>query len=217
MADNTKQARWIVLLYTGIAGLFRQDEAVFVGADLNWYPVEGEPSIVNAPDVMVAFGRLPGDRPSYKQWEEGGVAPQVVFEVLSPGNDVFEMADKLQFYDDHGVEEYYLYDPETNELAVYVRGRAALRLTRPSHGFVSPRLKVRFDLSGEEMAVVGPDGRRFLTPHEIADERRLLDETRKRAERLAELSRKLLAGNASEEEKQELARLAAPADPPAGQ
>jgi Uma2 family endonuclease len=110
LADNTKQARWIILLDTALAGLFRRDKDVFVAADLNWYPVEGEP-IVNAPDVLVAFGRPKGDRPSYKQWEEDGVAPQVVFEILSPGNDVFEMARKLQFYDDYGVEEYYLYDP----------------------------------------------------------------------------------------------------------
>jgi Uma2 family endonuclease len=203
MADNTRQGRWIVLLYTGVAGLFRPDEDVLVAPNVNWYPVEGEEKIVNAPDVLVAFGRPQGDRTSYKQWEEGGVAPQVVFEVLSPGNTVPEMAEKLQFYDDHGVEEYYVYDPELNDLLVYVRGRMTLRLVRPSHGFVSPRLKIRFDLSGDEMVVFGPDGRRFLTPHEIAD-------VRSRAERLAELGRKLRAGQASEEELREFDRLTAP-------
>jgi hypothetical protein len=180
-----------------------------VAADVNWYPVEGEPSIVNAPDVLVAFGRPVGDRSSYVQHEEDNVAPQVVFEILSPSNDLFEMAEKLQFYDDHGVEEYYVYDPEKNHLAVYGRGRAALRLLRPSHGFVSPRLKIRFDLSGREMTVFGPDGRRFLTPQEIASERDRLKDVQARAERLAELSVKLLAGQASEEEKQEITRLAA--------
>ena len=43
MADNTRQGRWIVQLYTGIAGLFRPDEEVFVAANVNWYPVEGKP------------------------------------------------------------------------------------------------------------------------------------------------------------------------------
>src|SRR5262249_49212298 len=150
--------------------------------NINWYPVEGEPTIVNAPDVLVAFGRPKGDRGSYKQWEEGGIAPQVVFEVLSPGNDVFEMADKLAFYDEHGVEEYYLYDPEKNQLAVYTRGAMALRRIQPAHGFVSPRLGVRFDLSGPEMTVHGPDGRRFLTPEEIEavhqEQQQQLDEAR---------------------------------------
>jgi Uma2 family endonuclease len=217
MADNTKQARWIVLLYTGLAGLFRQDSDVFVAADLNWYPVEGEPSIVNAPDVLVAFGRPKGDRPSYKQWQEGGVAPQVVFEILSPGNDFMEMIDKFSFYDDHGAEEYYVYDPERDQLVVFVRGRETLRRVVPVQGFVSPRMKIRFDLSGEEMVVYRPDGRRFLTPEELdetrqqAEEaRQQADDARRRADRLAELSLKLLAGTATDEEKQELARLAAP-------
>ena len=36
--------------------------------------------------AMVVFGRPKGYRGSYRQWEEGGIAPQVVFEILSPGN-----------------------------------------------------------------------------------------------------------------------------------
>lgn len=44
-----------------------------------------------APDVMVIFDRPKGDREAYLQWREGGIAPQVVFEVLSPGNTRREM------------------------------------------------------------------------------------------------------------------------------
>ncbi len=57
-----------------------------VAGNLLWYPVEGKPTIRGAPDVLLAFGRPKRLRGSYKQWEEGGIAPQVVFEVLSPGN-----------------------------------------------------------------------------------------------------------------------------------
>lgn len=39
IADNTKQLRWIVTIYTGLAGMFRDDPNVFVAADLLWYPV----------------------------------------------------------------------------------------------------------------------------------------------------------------------------------
>jgi hypothetical protein len=46
---------------------------------------------------MVAFGHPKGYRGSYKQWEENNVAPQAVFEVLSPGNSPAEMALKVQF------------------------------------------------------------------------------------------------------------------------
>jgi Uma2 family endonuclease len=41
---------------------------------------------------MVVFGRPKGDRGSYKQWEENNIIPQVVFEILCPGNRSQEMA-----------------------------------------------------------------------------------------------------------------------------
>ena len=58
----------------------------FVAGDLLWYAQQGDPTERLAPDAMVVFGRPKGDRGSYKQWEEDGIAPQVVWEVLSPGN-----------------------------------------------------------------------------------------------------------------------------------
>src|SRR5437870_2372149 len=85
MADNTKQARWIMVLFGNIEALLLEVLA-FVAADLMWYAKQGFPEESAAPDVFVAFGRPKGERRSYKQWEEGDVAPQVVFEVLSPGN-----------------------------------------------------------------------------------------------------------------------------------
>ena len=42
MSDNTKQARWIVLFYTNLKGMFADRDDVFVAADLLWYPVEGK-------------------------------------------------------------------------------------------------------------------------------------------------------------------------------
>ncbi|CDN15267.1 protein of unknown function DUF820 [Richelia intracellularis] len=60
-------------------------------------------------DVMVVFGRLKGDRGSYLQWQEDSIPPQVIFEILSPGNTQREMIEKYDFYRPYGVEEYYLY------------------------------------------------------------------------------------------------------------
>src|SRR5437667_8569029 len=78
MADNTKQYEWIVTIKENLDGLLPN---AFVAADLFWYPVQGNKNIVQAPDVLVAMGRPKGHRSSYKQWEEGGVAPQIVFEI----------------------------------------------------------------------------------------------------------------------------------------
>ncbi|HKI34029.1 MAG TPA: Uma2 family endonuclease [Gemmataceae bacterium] len=186
MADNTKQARWIVILFDNLLALLAEVADVFIAADIFWYPVEGEPEIRVAPDVLVAFGRPRGDRGSYKQWEEGGVAPQVVFEILSPGNDPIEMADKLDFYDCHGVEEYYVYDPDRNRLAVYVRRGEVLRRVQPADGFVSPRLRIRFQLTKPEMTVSRPDDRPFLMFDQLEAERVRTEEARRQAVERAE-------------------------------
>jgi Uma2 family endonuclease len=91
MADNTLQYEWIVTIKGGLDAIFLDDSNVFVAGDLLWYPVQGEPEIRTAPDATVAIGRPKGYRGSYKQWEGGNLAPQVVFEVLSPGNRPREM------------------------------------------------------------------------------------------------------------------------------
>ena len=86
LAENTDQLLWIVKLFSGFFGWYRNDPNVFVASDLLWYPVEGERDIRTAPDVMIAFGRPKGRRSSYRQWREAGVAPQVVIEIRSPSN-----------------------------------------------------------------------------------------------------------------------------------
>jgi Uma2 family endonuclease len=221
MADNTKQARWIVVLFGNLCALFRSRADVFVATNLLWYPVEGHPEICGAPDVLVVFGRPKGDRGSYKQWEEESVPLTVVFEVLSPGNDYQEMINKHLFYEEHGVEEYYVFNPDTNHLGVYLRRGEQLLRQREVESFSSPRLGIRFDCTGPELVVYGPDGRRFLTFEEI-EEARMQAETRAtnaetRAEqllRLATLSRLARLGQAGAEELRELERLEGQLFPP---
>ena len=195
MADNTLQFRWIVTLQGNLDILFEDNPAVFVAGDLLWYPVQGRRDICAAPDTLVAFGRHKGYRGSYKQWQEGGIAPQVVFEVLSPNNRPDEMALKFQFYDTHGVEEYYLYDPDNVILSGWQRTGQSLQPIAVMHNWVSPRLKIRFDMSGPELVIYHPNGQKFLTFLE-------LDARRKEAEQRAERER-LQRENAEKQAKDE--------------
>jgi Uma2 family endonuclease len=186
MADNTKQFRWIVVLQQNLEWLFADNPKVFVAGDLLWYPLEGDNKTRTAPDVMVVLGRPKGDRGSYRQWEEENIAPQVVFEILSPGNRRAEMSRKLLFYDRFGVQEYYLYDPDKNELSGWIRREGFLDVIESMADWVSPQLQIKFDLSAEELEIFRPDGRRFLTYVEIAqraeEERQRAEEERQRAE-----------------------------------
>ena len=163
MSDNTKQFRWIVTIEGGLELLYAGDPNVFVAGDLLWYPVEGNPKIRAAPDAMVVFGRPKGDRGSYRQWMEDSIAPQVVFEVLSPGNRPDEMLDKLAFYERYGVEEYYVYDPDNGELEGWLRSHGRLQRVESMSGWISPRLRVRFELAVEDLVLFRPNGQRFLS------------------------------------------------------
>jgi Uma2 family endonuclease len=167
LAENTLQFEWIVTIKEGLDALFADRADVFVAGDLLWYAVEGDPKIRCAPDAMVAFGRPKGYRGSYMQWMEDNTPPQVVFEVLSPGNRSTEMLEKFRFYERYGVEEYYLYDPDNVVLSGWLRRGATLEAIPETNGWTSPRLQVRFNVTEEDLEIFGFDGRRFLTYLEL--------------------------------------------------
>ncbi|NBC46713.1 MAG: Uma2 family endonuclease [Gammaproteobacteria bacterium] len=208
MADNTEQYQWLVKIKENLEILFADEPDVFVAGDLLWYPVpDRRETGPIAPDVFVVFGRPKGRRGSYRQWEEDDIAPQVVFEILSPSNSAAEMSSKLDFYDRYGVEEYYVYDPDRHSLSIWMRqagdqSTSAVeqtstvesthepasgsqdsrpRLTRQSHihGWTSPLLGVRFALTPETLLLYYPNGQPFLTSVELA---RRAEEAATRAE-----------------------------------
>ncbi len=207
MANNTKQAQAMITLKENLDLLYRHRPDVFVAIDHFWYPVEGRPDIRTAPDVMVVIGRPKGHRGSYKQWEEGGVAPQVVFEVLSPGNTWVEMGQKFAFYDRYGVQEYYIYDPETGEWQGAIRQGESLKPIEQMEGWVSPLLGIRFGRGSEDgIGVYDSEGKPFQYLVELQEallqkvaeaqrqaelERQRAEQERQRAEQLAQKLREL--------------------------
>lgn len=197
MADNTLQFRWIVLLKENLDCIFANDPNVFVAGDLLWYPVEGHPEIRIAPDVFVVFGRPKGDRGSYRQWQEANIAPQVVFEILSPGNTVKEMRKKRQFYESYGVTEYYLYDPDENDLEIYLRQGEKLVAQEISQSWQSPLLTIQFVLTPETLEVYSAQGNPFLTTVEFNEQ---MQQERQRAN--LEQQRATLEQQRAEQERQ---------------
>ncbi|QEH32285.1 hypothetical protein OJF2_07540 [Aquisphaera giovannonii] len=168
MADNNLQYEWIVTITGNLEILFRDDPNVFVVGNMLWYPIEGDNKTRIAPDTMVAFGRPKGYRGSYMQWIEDGIAPQVVFEILSPGNSGPEMTRKREAYERFGVEEYYVYDPDEDILTGWIRRGDRLVAIPDMESWVSPRLEIRFDTTTRPMTIYRPDGKRFLTMSELA-------------------------------------------------
>jgi Uma2 family endonuclease len=186
ISDNTLQFEYIVTVKGGLEALFRHDPNVFVAGDLLWYPVEGEPKVRTAPDALVAFGRPKGYRGSYKQWLEGNVPPQVVFEILSPGSRHGDWIRKFNFYERYGVEEYYVYDPDRGTVEGWLRKGSRLEEIPDMQHWVSPRLNVRFELLNGELHLYGPDGQRFATYVELVEQQQGERRDKERAQRQAE-------------------------------
>jgi len=202
LSDNTKQFRWILIVQQNLAWLFADDRNVFVAGDLLWYPVEGDNKTRQAPDTMVVFGRPKGDRGSYKQWLEDNIAPQVVFEIISPGNRLGEMFKLFKFYENYGVEEYYVYDPEDNELIGWLRSDGELNYIESMEGWVSPRLEIRFETASGDLEIYRPDGLKFLSyvelsrqmeqaQQQIEQEREEKELVQQKADRLSEKLREM--------------------------
>ncbi|NMF60485.1 Uma2 family endonuclease [Pseudanabaena yagii] len=199
MASNTTHFIWIVTIKENLDWFFSQNQnsdlKIFVAGDLLWYPVEGRNDLSTAPDIMVAIGRPRGHRGSYKQWLEDNIAPQIVFEILSPSNTKEEMDKKLLFYDRYGVQEYYIYDYEANRLLVWLRQSDSLSPLVIVRGWQSPRLGIQFEITDETLKMFHADGTPFLNYAEIQDllvqERQRADAEKQRADRLEAKLREL--------------------------
>jgi hypothetical protein len=87
--------------------------------------------------------------------------------MLSPGNRVMEMLKQEQCYGRYGVAEYYGYDPDDNELVGWRRAAGQWQRIDEVHGWSSPLLGVRFELTTEMLVMYRPDGSRFETFAEL--------------------------------------------------
>ncbi|ACK64206.1 protein of unknown function DUF820 [Rippkaea orientalis PCC 8801] len=182
MADNTQQFRLIVTIKDNLELLFADNPDVFIAGDLLWYPIEGNNKLRRAPDVMVVFGRSKGDRGSYKQWQENQIPPQVVFEILSPGNTLVEMAEKFEFYDRYGVEEYYMYDPDKVDLCGWIREENRLRPIETMNGWISPRLTIRFEIIQNDLQIFTANNQPFLTYVQLGQLKQAAEQRAQQAE-----------------------------------
>ncbi len=70
------------------------------------------------PDIVVIC-----DPAKLDEWGCVG-APDIVVEILSPGNTRREMKDKLELYQNAGVPEYWIVDPEHEFIIVYAPNAA---------------------------------------------------------------------------------------------
>lgn len=94
---------------------FQSQTNVYVSGNIMFYYEEGNARKVFSPDVMICFGVSGEIRRTFKLWEEKQF-PQVVFEISSRGTWGEDLNKKWLLFQQFGVKEYYIFDPEYDYL-----------------------------------------------------------------------------------------------------
>jgi Uma2 family endonuclease len=108
---------------------------VYVGDNLFLYYLQGDPRSVVAPDVFFVRGVPSGVRKTFKLWEEG-VPPCFIIEVTSGRTRDEDVRKKKVLYEQLGVEEYFLHDPEGDYLSPRLQG---FRLFNDRYAAIRPK------------------------------------------------------------------------------
>ncbi len=111
MAETDFHARLLINLRTALEMFFAEREDVYVTGNIMFHYVEGEPTEVISPDVIVCFGIPKRQRTSYKTWEENDILPSVVIEIPSRGTWCKDRVEKRALYAMLGVKEYFIFNP----------------------------------------------------------------------------------------------------------
>ncbi len=157
MGETDLHRNWMFRILELLKHRYRGQQ-VYVASDLLVYYHEGFPHEFVVPDVFVVKDSDPGERRTYKTWEEGK-PPDVVIEVTSLATQPKDSLRKPQIYSDIGVKEYFLYDPTSDYLQPPLQGfkPAAGKHQRieadASGALVSEELGVTLRLDGDDLVM----------------------------------------------------------------
>lgn len=172
MADNDRQYRVMTDLRNALEAHYAGDSDVYVSGNLFIYYAEGDPGKSISPDVFVIFGVPKGDRRSYFLWEEGRV-PTLAIEIASQTGWQQLLAQKKKKYEQMGIEEYVVFDPDGEFIQprlqgfLLERGRYRPLSLEPDGSLASRTTGLRFEPEGVRLRVLDiATGERFPWPEE---------------------------------------------------
>lgn len=177
MAETDIHRQLMMTLIFSLERFFQSEPDVYVSGNLLLYYVEGQPGKRVAPDVFVARGVGKEARRIYKLWEEGR-APDIAIELSSRQTWREDLHVKWRLYEQLGVSEYFIFDPEYDYLPEPLVGyRLETNQYTPLDiidGRVrSASLGLELVDTGETLRLFDPQANQFLlTPMEEAEGRR---------------------------------------------
>ncbi len=195
MAETGYHVKTMVGLYQTLELLFKDSADVCIISDMMFYYEEGNPRKSIAPDVMIVSGVGKHLRRTFKLWEER--PPDVVFEISSRGTWKEDLQKKFFLYQDFGVKEYYIFDPEYDylkdePLVAYHLKNGEFKSIKVKGGKVrSPFLKLNIVDTGAGLRLYNPETKNFLpTMEELSEQATRVEKLESEVEKLkAELAR----------------------------
>lgn len=175
MAETDVHVTLIADLLKTLRTHFSRTEDVKVLADIFFYYEEGNPRKSIAPDVMIVSGVGKHSRRTFKLWEER--PPDVIFEISSRGTWKEDLQKKFFLYQDFGVKEYYIFDPEYDylkdePLVAYHLKNGEFKSVKVKRGRVrSPFLNLDIVDTGKDLRLYNPKTKEFLPTMEELSER----------------------------------------------
>lgn len=178
MAETDVHIQLMSDLRFTLQDFFRNHPDVCVGTNLLLHYVEGDPRKRVAPDVFVVRGVGNHQRRIYKLWEEGR-PPAAVIELSSRQTWRDDLQVKWRLYEQLGIREYFIFDPEYDYLdtplvgyRLDVDGRYAA-LEVENNRVHSEALDLDLLDTGEALRLYDPRADQFLPiPTEEVDARR---------------------------------------------
>ncbi|MEP7038862.1 MAG: Uma2 family endonuclease [Acidobacteriota bacterium] len=165
VAETEIHINTIFNLYGILRNYFSDKADVAVIADMMFYYEKGNTRKSIAPDVMVVKGVHKNPRRVFKLWEEK--VPDVVFEISSRGTWRDDLQKKYFLYQEFGVKEYYIFDPEydylRDGLVAYHLKDGKFEDVKIKEGRIfSPALDLEIVDTGETLRLFNPETKKIL-------------------------------------------------------
>jgi Uma2 family endonuclease len=123
MGETDKHRELMAYLIAALKAHFSGQPNVYVSGNNFVFWEEGKPKSRVSPDTYVVFGAEMRLRDSYMAWKEGGLLPDVVFEVTSRATQREDVETKLPLYEQVlKTPEYFLFDPTGDYLRPRLQG-----------------------------------------------------------------------------------------------
>lgn len=170
MAETAFHIDTITYLYQVLKTYFSEKNDVAIIADMMFYYEQGNPYKSISPDVMIVKGVGKHFRRVFKLWEEN--VPEVIFEISSRKTWREDLQKKFFLYQQFGVKEYYIFDPEYDYLSdeplvAFHLKNGEFETVKVKKGRVfSPALQLEIVDTGENLRLYNRETKEFLKTNE---------------------------------------------------